>query len=77
MLYRVTLPTESGYMARSHYGVGTFIAGEPRTVDLTPEYAQSLRAKGYKVEEVREHAPRSWPTRKHTTTREPETNEED
>ena len=59
MLYRITLPTNSGYTARSHWGAGTFLAGEPREVDLSPEYAESLRMKGYKVEpvEAREQTP--------------------
>lgn len=68
MRYRVTLPNESGYTARSHYGIGTFIVDEPREVDLTPDLAESLRVKGYAVELIVDdpipHAPRVKPTRK-------------
>lgn len=53
MLYRVTLPPEMGYEARSHWGVGTFLKNVPREVDLSPDMAESLRTKGYKVDEVR------------------------
>jgi hypothetical protein len=49
--FRVTLHGPAGFRV-AFLGLGTFEAGEPREVELTPRQAESLRAKGLAVDRV-------------------------
>lgn len=49
--FNVTLVSEPGQVV-DLFGLGAFRAGEARVVELTPDQARSLAAKGLVVEEL-------------------------
>lgn len=49
MVYEVTMPADSPMRERTIFGIGTFVAGDRRKVDLSQGQVESLRAKGFRV----------------------------
>lgn len=49
MLYTVTMPVECGMPRTTLSGLGTFVAGEPRELELVEAQVRSLRARYFIV----------------------------
>lgn len=58
MMYIVTLPPSLGYEARTLWGIGTFLAGVPREVDIGPGQVAALKSKGFEVIDANKIAPK-------------------
>jgi len=50
--HTVTLPAGSDFPAWSLWGLGTFVAGEPRELSLSEAQVKSLRSKGFIVTDL-------------------------
>lgn len=51
--YTVTLPADFAWQKRGILGLGEFLAGVARTLELSDGQVASLRAKGFKVKPVK------------------------